>query len=527
MCRWHLLAGNLHFHHNDCVGFGWCSAEWRKAKGQTMLRAMILFGVLFGVPAFAPAWAQTADETRWYYALEEETGELIAFTAAGEMRLLPLPEEGNDAYAQTQPFRLDDSRVLIQTETDDETLLMLVLTPDGVRSLQVPDARDYSYVPVAASASHLVLRPAAPSIEPTSALLVDLDAGAVQTLAVVHDVYLRPRFAFNGEGTALRYAAYTIDEAAGTSTLELRQHDLATGDVQIVHSRSVTRESHVAVQTTQTGDVWLVSQRNQDDDVPRLTHDVITLDSRVETIEPTASLSQMETMVYRLFDGYYVVIPPDCTGNCPILLIDRATSEERAYPLGDLVLDGGVFPVYLADDSLILSNARTYARLRPDEPATALGYFLPQMMLSSVVTSFDQRFAALLNDADNPDAVLLWDFEQDAPLARIPVEDRQLFSVLDDGTYFILNRISQRISLVALNRVTGALTEWEPLDADMHFMRLLSDSAALVLYPPDAAATEPGVYVFDRTTQSLTLLVRGAVRLLDGPLAADYARRQQ
>lgn len=481
-----------------------------------MLRSIL--SLLIVLAALAIGQPANADESYWYYAWDEATSILSAFTTAGEAQTvgeIPKPDI---------TFRLDDQRLLLSVKKPDDTFDLLLVTPTTIKPL-VTD-REGSYGPVAFHDPFLVMLPLQFYAAATPALLINLDSGEIIEWTTASRAENRTCCTFTPDGNRLRYIA-RIDSADNprVANFELRDHDLATGEETMFYTTAVDEQSSAIFLPLFSNDRWLIYKSAGAAQGRQLTYQLVDSSGAVEDLAEFNTTDD-EVTFYRPFEGDLLSWQPTCESDCTITLSNPQTGEGQIFNHGDTT--NIPVPIYRTAASLVIFEPtdERFLRLHPDSPPEILGYWSPQN-LSPDRISPNGRWSIMIDSLDDPTALLIWDFQANAPLHIQPVQSLTFATTALTNDQLVLQHFGKDEFLLTLNTQTGIVTQWPPLEIDRAVIqRIISENQALV-FSGGSDALEMGIYRLERETSTLTLLLPGNLRLIDGTKINDLLARQQ
>lgn len=466
-----------------------------------MMKRFLFLSIIFVIVGvvYSPAVAQDA-MLRWHYAWESDTAHLYAFTTTGETRDLGVTETADGAY------RIDDSRILYVT-VKDNVYSYWVASPDGLRLLQanIPQR----YLPTAYHAPYVVLTPVmvqgAP-LTPNLSLLIHIEDGTTVEFPTAEPSYRRC-CVFNADGTALHYLART-----GTG-IELRERRLETGEETVFYMLDITEETmFTAIFYGMSGEVWLITNIVKEGDSRFSDQFLVYADGTTQELSRKL-VNDPTRQDYRLVGHALLTWNLICEADCTLTATDLLTQTQTIFDLGN-GFSSGMDVEYVTPDTVIIRvlEDNSFIRLHVGSEPEVLGYW-PTQKIGPTIVSTDKRWSILLNDPDEPQALVIWEHTQALPAHLKFVSDVLFVTTASyDPLWVVRLAASDRLTF-SYNMQTGQGVDWEsPVQT---FPIPLSDSEALVFTPgtDDLAA---GVYLMTQGSEEFTPLLSGNLLPLEG-----------
>ena len=334
----------------------------------------------------SPAAAQ--EDEKWYYGWIRDTGQLFAYTAEGEVRVLL--EEG---IAEITIDRINEQHAFgVLMMTGEENQSFYFLTPNEARLLtpsfdpQVLEDGEAHGGWLTFTDDYAVL-----PYEPGKNALADFNDGTVELLTeslTIDDFEADTRFSEDGQ--LLRYITLDSYDSAGSPSWSLRERTLATGEERVIY----TGEGDTRVVGDEFGEHWLVElPPPNDESQPR---SFLLLDTAGNS-EIVAESTTDNAIHVALFEDYLLTAPTDCIENCTATLTPIAGGSERTFISPDMRPNSTVFPrTFIDEASLLVFGADYYYYLLSEEQEPVLiGAGINEFEPLDRILSPDRRFLAV------------------------------------------------------------------------------------------------------------------------------------
>lgn len=444
--------------------------------------------------------------TPWFFAHDQQNGQLLAYTAAGETRTLI---DGGLGARDIRGWRTGPAEALLLLEVD-EALGLYRASPEGAQRIEgaPPGALDAGYhlfQVFARRGPHLVL---AESLPPRygPALLVDLAALTASPLTgqvVAEDA---TTFGFTSAG-GLRYLSRTTDDSAIWS---LRERDPASGAETILHEVPVRLAGDSAYASSDwDGSYWLFG--------PGGAYSLLRPDA---SAQPLADLG--EGHIARIVVDHLLTYAPGCQEACTFTWQPLAGGEPQRYPLPIL------------DD---LTHLRILERLSESElliavsagPGWAFAHFIvtaaggvtplggwqqdgvPRTRAALGIDgtlSPDGRWLLALGITDGAPRYEVWDLGLRRPLDLGPAApDLEAVGATWGESGFVLELHGQARASLLYRARDGEAIPLPPWDGRRYFA-VLADATLLVAHGESAA---PTIGHYDPQTGAERRLLTGAL----------------
>lgn len=455
------------------------------------LISLLLFGVLL-LPGRAAAQQGAMDA--WFFAWNAESGQLVAYNAAGQVNPLLTVED-------VLPFRwrLSPLSALALLSVNGEVALYQ-LNPQNASRIPTPgfDAASIQGQ-AAAQPPYQVLLLGQEVLG--QGVLFNASAATNAITPLGESFTFLDTWRFSRDGLLLRYLSHAPGDP---STWRIQALDLQSQALTDLYSFSAT---FPAVQTNQYGDLWLIRSLQME---PRLLrHTLLRADGSSQVLAEEAVSDPLTSYTaYQLFEDSLLRYPTVCAQNCAFQLQTLDGQTRQTFPI-EAINAVDVRPLLRLDEQRIVALLdSSFWLLRQDEAAQLLGWYDPSAVFTPA------------QDLLSPDGRWLVTGSETAPTFRLL--DLVNGTVAYEGQIGINLELHYRSSGVLLLRTRlpaifyrYADGEAIPLPQDEgFFFDALADGSLLYAQPQVGAERSAGIYRYDPQAGTYSLLVEDALPIL-------------
>jgi hypothetical protein len=395
-----------------------------------------VFVVLVSVVMLMPVVLAAQDDETWYFAWKPETGEVVAYTAEGEVNTIL--EDGGRAWG----WRLDSQTAVVYMELEyGEDYGLYKLTPETAQLL-IPDVDPRDFGPAYGGPARYI-RYSAPFLSLTidevgfrRSLLINIETGVVENFNNIKDCCR-----FSEAGEFLRFV--TVEEQSGSITLRLWERILATGETRVIHRINST-DQYAGLSPDTYGDRWLfVEDSNQDHAFITIT--MLYSDGRSELIAEETPDTIREWHHWRFLDSDLIFSSsPLCQHDCFLQLSSPIEENPISFILPPLIAGeiGSLIPIYATDNQRLLINRTLegYWLLSNDEAPVFIGAWKSGKIMGWNIST-DGHWLLVLDDSEQPEEYRVWDnFNAEYVITdELPSDGRPVGMTYNDADVMVQN----------------------------------------------------------------------------------------
>jgi hypothetical protein len=452
--------------------------------------------------------AQDDDSTRWYWALDENTGALLAYTADGSVNTLI--DSGVDLI---KGWRVDSSAALVQLFMQgDDQLFFYLLYKDDVQPLSpmfdsdilnFPIENDIrynyaawdSYEPTQHSGNYVIFTLSQP-YEPIKSLLVNLS---------IYSIELLPddgNYRFSEDGRFLRYALRDLEEAK----LTLYERNLADNTTYTLTSFDFSSNSFDSVVGDEYGERWLWYMAETVPD----TDYAYTLFYNDGTSETLGGLPENYYVFWNFLGDGLAVHHRFCDTNCTLDVYPEEQEIPIQYLLPDRARLGALASFTRLDESRIeirMSLGSIWV-VRADSPPELIGYEGYPLLHNA---SSKSRWLLVTDTNSDYTQYRVWDRFTNEFTAEGDAEGFVSINITTGGDGFVISHYPSfsEFSGATVYYTDGTLYELPTNFTGSFFEVLPNRSLLFQRHDPSSNGTR-SIYRYDIVDETFSLLVANA-----------------
>lgn len=473
-----------------------------------MKRLGLLLLLVFMCAIVFPSAAQDSDDAATYWAVDQLTGDLTAFTPASDTNWLTRIQ--GDARPR-QGWRVSPQRGFVFFEPTDGETQLYRLSPDSAElaMFELPEGLEGVY-PFTFNEAVTVLL----TIQPRG-----LDAIIASTMLVLDNETLATRLVLNlhyqsaalsADGTKLRYARIEVQGDDVEFTSVLTELDLATGEQ---HDVFTFPPNTIVARPGEYGEyfLFLTSDRTTRQNVAS----VVDLEGSVQVISqytPDSSVIQIPAMIEGTNE--YILYDPRCEENCP--LTAGTYDNDETYSFIAPVIDGTISPMHLIvnglrDAELLLISGESLSLLKSDGSRIDLGKWVAQYgaTFDSILSPDGRYLLAYVTDENTSDfSYRVWDLEEERVVMESDEPDNFgiiIVNFTQPERGLLLSERGQRFRVYR----DGSVIDLPVVDGGFYYELLPDGSVLFVQNSPDDELAR-GTYLYDLVSGEFTLLIPDA-----------------
>jgi hypothetical protein len=443
-----------------------------------------------------PSAAQEAE--KWYYAYQEDTGSIIAFTADGETNVLIDSGVTSVDYARRLDAQTAFASLTMPTgfgpvvlTPDQELILTPTFSPPDLYAM-TPDEDTHRFYLLAYHAPYLVLTTRV-HFQGGTGLVANLETGEVELLGnYLIQTFPLPPVVISQDGQFLRYLRFNNEIDDQWSLIE---RTLATDEERVVYSAP----EHASAQPFEFGERWLLLEP---DDEPGRIVSILSIDGTREQVGVSNAINRV---IFGLIQNSIYETPTDCENGCSLTVtpLDGGVVQVFTAPPGE----SAYRPVFQPDaDHLVVLDMgiNVYSLLSMDDEPVSIGYLNVLRILTNnnFTISPDGRFLLVVN-GDDPTEYGVYDFVAHDYALQESFEDTSIISISYGEGGFVVSEDQERHQLYRY-----ADSSLIPLpDGAGYYFDVLTNGDVLFTQLEDTDERSSGLYRFSPEDDTFTLLV--------------------
>jgi hypothetical protein len=462
---------------------------------------------------------QDTESEAWFYAINETTQVLTAYTASGETNVIL---EGVVESGISQNIGNNEWIARLRTAEHDG---LFVLRPESATYLQpTPEAQSeidllaenvpqMSYYPIAAAPPYVVILPVYQLVSGV-ALLADTETGVLDVLGARRVGADSRQIRFSQDGTRLRYVAELEPQM---SALALRERVLETGEERVIYEHSVEAGDLARITGTIYGDHWLFILMKAD-----RTQQAMILSNNGSMITLDQASTDEERLYYTVLGDRIYVFTLPCVNNCRVREIDYQGNSITHFNAPAI---GGSFILIGRYANTLILN------ISGEERGVYFLYSLTENDSPQLMGRADsENFTLTPSAMQSPDGkYLLALTEQSSEVNGYRVWDLESGDILLEYEFVFQSPVAS-----ILYGAHGFVSAQYPFNAQAYFFvtetlvevsgsrgrpfHVMADGTLLVYDPRSFPDRPPGIFHYDPAADASTLLVEGAQPIVDSGL---------
>ncbi len=424
-----------------------------------------------------------AQDDKWYYAFDEETHTVIAYTLSGDIEVVV----ERVTSISFQPFKLSNGNILV-TVNDEAVYLISETDAQQLDTL--------SSFPISGNSDYLVLTSSFTFGNHPIALL-NVNLGNVEMLMGITPTMItsfqNPCCRFSEDGRFLYYVSSGDD----AETWALIRRDLTSGDEQSIHIFE-NAGAFLSFNSSDYGEYWFYRILGSKGE-----YVLFRVDGTIERLPLNGENGDLYAR--RLFDDSIITYDFGCEVDCELEIQSLLDGKILIY---DWFFDfeAGALPDLLIQptpESLLIFQDNNFWSVVIGEMPQLVGFWNSIRMgpIANQLLSPNERWLVVQNSFEEPDEYRIWDVDNRQMVANQSYEAQFIFAVYRE--FGLLISDFQNFTNLHLFRAMDEVIEL-PMQEGRGYIDVVSEDTLLMFDNGE------GISVFNFVTGEETLLIEGA-----------------